>query len=254
MFWLAIIHLTVAGAAVGSFLAVMAIRWPAGIAFAGGRSRCDRCAGRIWVRDLLPVFGYLLRLGRCRHCGARIDPVHIIAEIGGAGIGFAVGWFTNEPIDLLWAPFGWTLLALALIDARAHWLPDRLAIPLASVGLLAGIARGEASLALAGGAIGWAVLVVIGGLYERLRGRAGLGGGDPKLLGAIGAWLGPGALPLVILFACAAGLLTALAGVAAGRRLSGQTRLPFGTMLAAGTVLYFAGVTLFGLPAFAIPF
>ncbi|WP_282073220.1 prepilin peptidase, partial [Janibacter hoylei] len=58
-----------------------------------------------------------------------------------------------------------------------------------------------------GGIIGFGSLFLIGWGYRYLRGREGLGGGDPKLLGAIGCWLGWSALPLVMLGAGLVGLL-----------------------------------------------
>jgi len=65
-----------------------------------------------------------------------------------------------------------------------------------------------------------------------LRGREGLGLGDAKLLGALGAWFGWQALPFILLAASLLGLVTALAGaVRSGGRLNAQSMLPLGTFL-----------------------
>lgn len=127
------------------------------------------------------------------------------------------------------ALFGWLLLPLALLDWRHFWLPDRLALALAAVGLLLGGTLGIASFndRLIGGAAGLVVLLALAMIYRRLRSREGLGGGDPKLLGAIGLWLGWLVLPSVLLVAALLGLAVAIPG---GLRAS--RRLPFGSMLA----------------------
>jgi leader peptidase (prepilin peptidase)/N-methyltransferase len=72
------------------------------------------------------------------------------------------------------------------------------------------------------------VLEALRRIYRLLRSRDGLGAGDPKLLGAIGLWLGWAALPFVLLIAALAGL--AIAAVAGAGRWS---RFPFGALLAA---------------------
>jgi leader peptidase (prepilin peptidase)/N-methyltransferase len=102
------------------------------------------------------------------------------------------------------------------------------------LGLLAGWAGFGPALAdrAIGAAAGFAVLEAIRLGYRRLRGREGMGGGDPKLLAAIGAWVGAFQLPFVLL---GAGLL-GLAGVALmrlrGQEVRATSRLPLGTLMA----------------------
>ena len=68
--------------------------------------------------------------------------------------------------------------------------------------------------------------------YRRLRGRDGLGEGDPKLLAAIGAWVGVAGLASVLLGAALAGLAWALVLRGRGQVLTATTALPFGPFLA----------------------
>ena len=75
-----------------------------------------------------------------------------------------------------------------------------------------------------GGVAGFAALWLVAFGYRRLRGREGLGGGDAKLFGAIGLWLGWRALPAVLLVAALLGL-----GWAVARRMRSDDRLPLGT-------------------------
>ncbi len=133
------------------------------------------------------------------------------------------------------ALFGWLLIALALLDLRHFWLPDRLTLSLGVAGMLAGLVDPGLTFAerLAGGLSGFGCLWAIGWAYRHFRGREGLGGGDPKLFGAIGLWLGWQMLPFVLVGSSVIGLLATMVLVLRGRVVTATVRLPFGTFLAA---------------------
>ena len=81
-----------AGAIAGSFLATIILRWPQGRGVLRGRSACDGCGRVLGVVDLVPMVSALVQRGRCRSCGAPIDPLHGRVEAGCAISGaFAVG-------------------------------------------------------------------------------------------------------------------------------------------------------------------
>ncbi|MHA6719507.1 prepilin peptidase [Sphingomonas sp. RS6] len=226
--------LGVVGAVFGSFIATLAIRWPEGRGIAKGRSACDGCGKPLAVHELVPILSYAVQRGRCRACGAAIRPSHVATELAGAAIGVGAALAAPGVEAMAGAIFGWLLLALAALDLVAFWLPDRLNLALAATGLAFGAVGIGAPIAarLIGGAAGFGVLWLVAVGYQRLRGRTGLGGGDPKLFGAIGCWLGWQALPLVLLIACMIGLAVVLAMVVAGRRVQATDRLPLGVMLA----------------------
>src|SRR3546814_3318605 len=73
---------------------------------------------------------------------------------------------------------------------------------------------------------GYGALLGISGGYRLFRGREGLGLGDVKLLGALGAWFGWQALPFILLFAASLGLLLVFVSMAAGRVVEAATRVP----------------------------
>ncbi len=222
----------VAGLIAGSFIATLVLRWPQGRGL-GGRSRCDGCARVLGIRDLVPVASYLAVRGRCRACGAEIDRRHLRIEAACAFIGALALGVAPGVAGMAGALFGWQLLALAALDFEHFWLPDRLTGLLGLTGLLAACATGDPLAArLIGGAAGFASLFMIAWIYERLRGRKGMGAGDPKLLGAIGIWLGWRALPFVLVAASAVGLLAVAVAALRGKRIAGDTRLPLGTLMA----------------------
>ena len=250
--WVGALTGAVLGAIVGSFLATLVVRWPAGEAVTG-RSRCDGCRRPIGAASLVPLLSFALLRGRCAVCGTAIDPRHPIVEALAAAIGGIAFVLAPGLPGFGGALFGWLLLALALLDFEHFWLPDRLTATLALTGLAFGLAGTPPVLIerLIGAVLGFGGLALIGFGYRRLRGRIGLGQGDPKLLGAIGLWLGWRALPLVLLAASLVGIAYALVCLLAGRRLAATDRLPLGTLLAvAAWLCWCAGAAGWLPPAF----
>lgn len=109
------------------------------------------------------------------------------------------------------------LLGLIFTDAETQLLPDLLTKPGIVLGLLFSLFvpildfckpaldswRIQSLLnSVAGAFLGWAVLFSIGLLYEAIRGVEGMGGGDPKLMALIGAFLGI-RLTVVVIFLAA---------------------------------------------------
>jgi leader peptidase (prepilin peptidase)/N-methyltransferase len=224
----------VLGLVIGSFLATLLIRWPAGRSMIGGRSACDACGAVLGPLELVPLVSWLVRRGRCRHCGAAIDSRHVAVELAAALIGIVAALAHPLPLALVTATFGWWLLLIASLDLEHQWLPDLLTLPLLALGLLAAYAGFGPPLAerAIGAAIGWTALAAIAFLYRRLRGREGMGGGDPKMFGAIGAWVGAWTLPAILLGAGLLGLAAVLAMRLRGEKVSATTRLPLGALMA----------------------
>ncbi len=226
---------------VGSFLGLLIERLPAGQGVLFGRSACSHCGHPLGFRDLLPLLSWAVSRGRCRHCGAGLGMFHPAIELAALAVAAWAAMVLGGEDWILWAGclFGWTLLALALIDARHLLLPDALTLPLVPVGLAATYALDPAALAehAIGAAAGFAVFYVIGAAYRRLRGREGLGLGDAKLLAAAGAWVSWTGLPSIVFIAGALALAGVLASSLAGPAASWTDKAPFGAYLAAATWL-----------------
>ena len=232
--WIWPVLFGVLGVVIGSFLATLVVRWPEGRSVLRGRSRCDGCGRTLSAWELVPLLSAAASRGRCRTCGAGIDARHWQIELGCVAIGVVAGIAVPGPVGLAGAVFGWLLLTLAALDVAAFWLPNALTATLAGAGLVTGLLGVDPALVdrLIGGVGGFAALWVVGMLYKAVRHREGLGGGDPKLLGAIGLWLGWRMLPVVVLLAALTGLAAVLAGMARGRPASLGDRVPFGALLA----------------------
>lgn len=234
------------GAAIGSFIGTVLVRLPQDRSILTGRSACDSCGAKIGVSDLIPLISWLILRGRCRACGAAIGWWQPGCELAGAVIGIASVLLAPAGLTLPAMLMGWQLLLLGVIDARHLWLPRSVVGLLALSGAAFAVWRSwqMTSLAplwtgLAGGVLGFAMLWSVARGYRVLRGRDGMGGGDPPLLGAIGLWIGPmGAIGTVI-GASLAGLVAALAMLLARRPISGDTTLPLGTLLAGAAWVIF---------------
>ena len=225
--------LGVLSAIVGSFLATLVIRWPQERSVIGGRSACDGCGRALHAWELVPLASALASRGRCRSCQAPIDARHWQIELGCAALGVISGLAMPGPVGVAGAVFGWLLLTLAALDVAEFWLPDALTGTLAVAGVAAIVIAPPAwPDRLIGGVAGFASLWTIAFAYRRLRGREGLGGGDPKLFGAIGLWVGWAMLPFVLLLACVVGLGALLAARLRGQAVAATDAIPFGALMA----------------------
>ncbi len=236
---------TLLGLIFGSFIATLVLRWPAGRSVLG-RSQCDGCQRLLAPWDMVPLLSALVARGRCRACGAAIDPFHSRVELASGAIGALALALMPGTAGWLWALFGWLMLPLILLDARHFWLPDRLNLVLAGAGLL--VAGPMLDTALIdrwiGALVGGGTLALVAWAYRRSRGAEGMGGGDPKLVAAVGAWLGWQALPLMLLLASVGGIVWALVTQRKGDQSLAERRVPFGVFL--GTAA-FAAVPLWPL-------
>jgi leader peptidase (prepilin peptidase)/N-methyltransferase len=221
---------------VGSFLGVLAVRLPAGRPVLFGRSACDSCGATLKPFDLVPLANWLWLRGRCRACGQPIDSLHPLMEIAAV---LVVAWAASATTGWVvpaTCVFGWLLLTLAAIDWRTYLLPDALTLLLALAGLVAAWFFDRAAFAdhAIAAVAGFAAFAAIALAYRRLRGRDGLGLGDAKLLGALGAWVSWQGLPSVVLYAAVLGLAQALPLSFIHRGLARDTRIAFGAFLALG--------------------
>ncbi len=230
--WFLLLSLSVLGAIWGSFIAALCSRWPRGESVAQGRSRCDHCSQPIASYDLIPLASYALLKGKCRNCNQAIGRRPFVTELAGLAIGAIPVLLLPADQAVATALFGWLMLPLILLDHGHLWLPNRLVRPLALTGFLVGpIMLPEVGLEdrFAGMAAGFLGLEIIRQAYKYIRNQDGMGTGDPKLLGALGIWLGWQLLPFVLLGASAVGLIMVI--MARARNHDHRTAFPFGSYL-----------------------
>ncbi|MEX0879066.1 MAG: A24 family peptidase [Thermoanaerobaculia bacterium] len=228
----------VAGLLVGSFLNVVVHRLPRGESIVSPGSRCPSCGAPVAFFDNVPVLSWILLAGRCRVCRAPISIRYPLMELSNGVLWLLV--FRQAPswCDFLSGAFLCSAcLALLAIDADFQILPDAITLP----GIAAGLALSFCSLsrtplqALLGAALGAGGLFLVAFLYEKIAGQEGMGLGDVKMLGMIGALLGPSGVLVTILAASLSGSIVGVALIV-GKGGDGKTRLPFGVFLALGAI------------------
>ena len=231
--------LALLGAIVGSFLNVVIWRVPRGQSVWHPRSRCTKCSEPVAPWDNVPVLSWLLLRGKCRKCRAPISARYPAIEAVTALLWAVTGWLVQEPLALAFTLlFVSAMIVITFIDFDHMIIPDRITIPGMAIGLAAAFLGGAVDpvQALVGMLAGGGGLLALAVAYRAATGRDGLGGGDIKLLGMVGAFLGPVGAFLTILVGSVAGTLFAC-GLMLGRGASRTAELPFGTFLAPGAVL-----------------
>lgn len=217
------------GLAFGSFFNVVIYRLPRKESLVKDASHCPNCGAKLKAYDMIPVVSYLLLGGKCRTCKKPIHVRYPIVELCGAAVFLLAVARFGLTLQALTALLTLCLLLLvAFIDIDTGEIPDILVI-----------------LLLVVGAVSFLLPQVL--WYERLIGFAcvslpmllaalflgGFGGGDVKLMAAVGLILGWKNTLLGTLLACICAALFALVRVL-GKKLSMKDHMPFGQFLALG--------------------
>jgi leader peptidase (prepilin peptidase) / N-methyltransferase len=183
--------------------------------------------------ELIPLISHIVQRGQCRRCGGAIGARQLLIESvcalwGGAALAVEPSAYGGAS-----ALTGWLLITLAVLDGEHFWLPTPLTAALFGLGLLSEMLHPAPDLIghLIGAGAGFASLSAVRLGYRRLRGRDGMGAGDPLLLGGVGAWLGWQLLPMVLLLASVAGLTVALLRHFSGKAVHRDDPLPLGTLI-----------------------
>jgi leader peptidase (prepilin peptidase)/N-methyltransferase len=220
------------------------------------RSRCPKCNAEITALQNIPVVSWLLLAGKCANCRAPISVRYPIVEFATAALSAAValrfGWHWQTLAAMV---FTWALVALTVIDLDHTLLPDVITIPLLWLGLLLSLfwhtglrppAPTDPFAAILGAMFGYLILWTVYWAFKLLTGKEGMGYGDFKLLGALGAWMGWQMLPLILLLSAFTGAVVGI-GLILFRGRDRNVPMPFGPYLAAaGWIALLWGPQLMG--------
>jgi len=223
------------GAEVGSFLNVVIHRVPRDQSIVRPPSRCPKCDRRIRPWENVPVLAWLVLRGRCVGCKEPISWRYPAVEALGALLALGCLWRFGPSYEAL-ALFALlaAMLAIAFIDWEFMIIPDAISLGFLGLGLVLAPFTGPGIVsAVVGALVGGGLLLGVGILWKKMRGIDAMGGGDIKLMAAVGAFLGAVEVLLVIFFGA---FLGALVGAIVMRR-TGQAKIAFGTFLAAATVI-----------------
>ena len=243
------------GASIGSFLNVVIYRLPRNESIVSPRSHCTSCNEFIAWYDNVPILSYLILRGRCRHCGAEFSARYALVEALTGG--FAVLLVLVPVLDMriimpalntkylvmISVPyFIWvsSLIAASFIDIDYQIIPDRISLGGIPIGFLVATFLNPAvglKSSLLGIAVGGGSLLVVALGYWAVTRKEGMGMGDVKLMGMLGAWLGWGSIPFILIVASLVGAVIGVAIMVKGRG-GFKAKVPFGPFLAGAAVLY----------------
>jgi leader peptidase (prepilin peptidase)/N-methyltransferase len=223
-------------------------------------SHCPRCKTDIKFYDNIPVISFLLLRAKCRTCGLPISwryPVvelmnalfylFIVHEVGIGGEAFLMMAFCSA------------LIVITFIDYDHQIIPDVISLP----GMLIGLSLAPFFMQALGDPLPFALdrllpstgpymnallnsiiglllgggpLWLIGWLWEKLRNIEAMGGGDVKLMGMVGCFLGWKGALLTIMLAAISGSVVGLVMIVLKQHKM-EKLIPFGPFLAVGAVL-----------------
>ncbi len=235
------------GLCFGSFLNVIVYRLPGKISLVQPPSSCPVCKNTLGIVELIPLLGYLILRGRCRHCGVKISPRYPLVELGTGILFFLVFFYFGLTVNaLFYLILLFLLLSIALIDLEHRIVPNTLVAAGLAAGFLFYIPAAAAlwfnlpswmvvertiidaaTGFLAGGAVMLLIFIVS---------RGDMGAGDLKLMVMIGLYVGLRGTAVVLLLSFFLGALVGLTFMAIGK-LTRKDALPFAPYLSIATLI-----------------
>jgi leader peptidase (prepilin peptidase)/N-methyltransferase len=232
-FWFFACFAFLFGLVFGSFLNVCIYRLPLGLSVVAPGSACPGCKSPIAAYDNIPVASWWILGGKCRNCRTAISPRYWIVELL-TGLLFFAAFLRLGPqlAAVKLCVFSFLILGLIFTDADTHLLPDALTIPGIWIGLVFAPFVGVSGImgllyawtplrpldwhigsfinALVGMLLGAGFIYLAGEAWYFLRGVEAMGFGDVKLMGMVGAFLGPKLVLLTIFFGSFSGTVAGI--------------------------------------------
>lgn len=239
------------GACIGSFLNLAIYRVPLGLSVVKPRSHCPSCKKNIPFIGLVPVFGFFFLLGKCYFCKKRISwqyplvefltailtlllYIRFFSELTFLNVFYSNAFHIEKIVPFLvslWLLY--TGIVLSAIDLKYRILPDIITIPGTFIGVLLSTFNPKIGFltSFIGIVVGFGGLFLVTKLYELIRKKQGMGFGDVKYLGFIGACIGAVGVFYTLLIASIIGSVVGIIyGIATKKGLS--VSIPFGPFLA----------------------
>lgn len=241
------------GLIIGSFLNVCIYRIPNKKSIISPPSSCCSCNAKIKFYDLIPVFSYLFLRGKCRECGVKISPRYMIIELLTAVL-FLVCFlvFGLSGQFLAYIVLTAILITISFIDIEHAIISDSIMIfglvvgavfiglkfiPYPDQTLIESIKA--ASLGLLCGAGPLIVINIFSLIFIK---RPGIGGGDIKLMGVVGLFIGMKNILLALIMGIIIAGIYSVFFLASNKKTSEKKEgerynmheMPFGPFLAIG--------------------
>ncbi len=235
------------GLSFGSFLNVIVYRLPNKSSLITPPSSCPACDKKLGFVELIPLLGYLILRGRCKHCQVRISLRYPLIELTVGLLFVLVFYYFGFTVDALrYLTLLYLLLAVALIDFEHRIVPNTIVAAGLALGLiyylpalvniwleLPGFLVAERDLLDAAGGflLGGIIMLVI-----LLVSRGGMGAGDMKLMALIGLYVGLRGAAVVMLLGFFLGAVVGVTYMVLGK-LTRKDALPFAPYLSLAALI-----------------
>lgn len=224
------------GLVFGSFYNVIIYRVPRGKSIIRPASSCPKCGHKLSFFELIPIISFLMQKRVCTVCKEPISWRYPLVELA-TGLGFAIVAWQSLTISefIVGIVFFSLLLILGLIDLDHKILPNVLTLPGMLIGLFFALLGWTISIgqSILGLAIGFGILFLIAILS-----RGGMGMGDVKFLGLIGAFLGWRASLFTLFLGSFFGMIAGLVYLKQTKQ-GRKTHIPFGPFLSLAALLIY---------------
>lgn len=238
------------GLVVGSFLNVCIYRLPRDKSIVSPGSACPQCNTPIRWFDNIPLVSYLILLGKCRHCKAKISPRYFLVELL-TGILFVLMFdfgvrHGGVVPGVIYVLFVAALIVCTFIDFELFIILDLITLPGTVIGIIlaalvpslvgASTHLGGLVWSIVGAVVGGGALLGIALLGEFILKKEAMGMGDVKLIMMIGAFVGWKLALLTIFFASLTGSFVGIALILM-KKAQIQSKIPFGPYIALGSLI-----------------
>ncbi len=240
------------GLLIGSFLNVCIFRLPYDLTPANPpRSFCPKCENTIAWYDNIPLVSFLLLRGRCRNCKERISYRYPLVELLTAFFFFVAVYKSGVSWQALkLCVFAAICIDLIFTDFEERILPDEFTYGGALLGLLFAFKIQLPSMfgflflsgetrqwilspveALLSGLFCSGLLWLAGALYKKVRHLDGMGLGDVKMMGMIGAFFGLMPALFILLVGNILGSVAGLLFIFFAKKKAATFEIPLGSFL-----------------------
>lgn len=177
----------------GSFFNVCIYRIPLGSSIVYPSSHCTSCNKKLKTVDIIPVFSYIFLRGKCRNCNEPVSIQYPIVEIL-TGILFSLLYmkYSFTSYLLIYILLTSILIIVAFIDLKHRIIPNSLVLFGTVIAMVSNLLCPHLDWldGFLGLVVGGGTLLTVSLFSLIFLKKEGMGGGDIKLMGMIGLFLG----------------------------------------------------------------
>lgn len=239
------------GLSIGSFLNACIFSIPDKKAIIFPVTQCPNCKQRLSAIDWIPLLGYIVNKGKCKHCGTKVSIKYPIVELlTGIILLLLYNKFFISMEFIKYAVLSCLLIVITFVDLERQEIPDELILFGLIMGLLFNIFNIKTDMVpgIIGFILGGGAFLIIAMLTN-----GAMGGGDIKLMAVLGLFLGWKLIIIVAVISFILGGVVSFILITA--KIKGRKDyIPFGPFIAlAALAVIFYGIRMIQTYMSSIP-